>query len=386
MTRDGNVREGIICRYGQKESRWRSESERFMDSGQKIKKVIVVICLLFGALFLDAEVDIQTTCANGVRWRYGMAPDGGALYLNGLESVSGPGREGLPRRLVVPAALDGHPVTRIGSELFHGCTNLEEVLLPPSIERTGRWIFAECISLRSVILPAHIESLSAGLFRGCDRLESITIPASVVKLGPNLFGGCRGLKTVVLPDKLVDLPDSVFHDCEHLATLTLPNTLTSIGVCAFAQCRGLREIDLPECVTNVADGAFGNCVSLERVQISASLRSLGQAAFFFCRSLKSLTFPKTLTHLGNYAFEGCSSLGTLRFEGNAPEGFEDSFGVDTPSRLVVEVVQGSTGWPIETQTCGDRSWRSLTFRVLPRRKLSRAGEEDPFGGRCQALK
>ena len=53
--------------------------------------------------------------------------------------------------VVIPAAIEGFPVTKIGDEAFRDCTSLESVTIPNSVLFIGISAFAGCTSLQTVI-------------------------------------------------------------------------------------------------------------------------------------------------------------------------------------------------------------------------------------------
>ena len=97
--------------------------------------------------------------------------------------------------LIIPAEIEGKPVTSIGNSAFTGFG------LDPSVALTG------------VVIPDSITSISDGAFAYQSNLESVIIGKGVTSIGYQAFYSCLSLKNVVIPD-----------------------SVTSIGVGAFAYC------------------------------------------------------------------------------------------------------------------------------------------------------
>jgi len=96
--------------------------------------------------------------------------------------------------LIIPATIDGNPVTSIGNYAFFGCS-----------------------SLTSITIGDGVTSIGNSAFYYCTILTSITIPDSVTSIGEKAFSGCKGLSAVTF---LGDAP-KVADDCFERATPTI---------------------------------------------------------------------------------------------------------------------------------------------------------------------
>ena len=86
------------------------------------------------------------------------------------------GYEGSSTVLAIPGKIEGHPVTRIGSGAFSGCS-----------------------SLNRVTIPGQVSSVERNAFRGCGNLELVTFEASAtaVELADSAFSGCDSLRCLL---------------------------------------------------------------------------------------------------------------------------------------------------------------------------------------------
>ena len=116
--------------------------------------------------------------------------------------------------IVIPAYVDGLPVTAIGEDAFRGA-KITSVFLPEAVTNIGRSAFAEstvrtvtlsvgmngieemafyyCASLEQINLPEGLRYVRYSAFEGCTSLKSLYIPSSVTYMGYDSFVGCRGL-------------------------------------------------------------------------------------------------------------------------------------------------------------------------------------------------
>ena len=92
--------------------------------------------------------------------------------------------------LVVPAAIDGNPVTAIGAECFRDLQGVTTVILPSSITSVGDFAFAGCTDLRGACIPNGVTDIGTGAFRDCPNLEAVYLPTGLARLGEGAFDEC----------------------------------------------------------------------------------------------------------------------------------------------------------------------------------------------------
>ena len=120
--------------------------------------------------------------------------------------------------LIIPATIEGYPVTSIGSNAFIG--------------RYG---------LKSITIPDGVTSIGDGAFNGCYNMTSITIPESVTSIGEIAFYICTNLKSIIIPEGVTSIGSSTFGS-SGLTNITIPESVTSIGNAAFQNCESLTKV------------------------------------------------------------------------------------------------------------------------------------------------
>lgn len=210
--------------------------------------------------------------------------------------------------LVIPATIEGLPVTAIGDNAFRSCDILSSITIPNSVNTIGSRAFQFCNSLTSMVLPDGISSIASYTFYGCTRLQSITIPNSVTAIGSRAFQDCSLLTSIVIPDSVIELASYVFYRCTSLIEITIPNSVSTIGERAFQECESLPAIVIPESISTIPSRAFYDCTNLTSVTLPDSVTTIGASAFQGCTDLPGIVIPDSVTSIGTYAFQNCTRL------------------------------------------------------------------------------
>ena len=202
---------------------------------------------------------------------------------DGVASITGCYHEAMGN-VAIPSAIDGCPVTSIGSYAFSDCTGLTGITIPNSVTSIGSYAFS-----------------------GCTGLTSITIPDSVTNLGNQIFADCTNLSSLTIGDGVTNIGEYAFSNLESLTDVTLGNGIENIGREAFANCKKLRNLILGNSVKTIGLSAFSGCTALTNVIIPDSVINIGIHAFSET-GLTSITIPDGVETIGDFAFHKCSGL------------------------------------------------------------------------------
>ena len=205
-------------------------------------------------------------------------------------------------------------ITDIPERLFWGCTGLEELQLPETINVINASAFRECTK---VTLPARINKIDNYAFRNCDALTRIDLPDGIEKIGWEAFGYCGNLKTVILPED-VEIganwwgqnarEEGPFVGDSLLTEVQFSENTTEIPAKLFSGCTGIEKVVIPSNVRIINESAFQNCTNLLNVELSKRLTAIQGNSFRGCGKLTDINFPASLKKIDNYAFWGDNSL------------------------------------------------------------------------------
>ena len=98
--------------------------------------------------------------------------------------------------LILPAAIDRHPVEIIGENCFANLTDVTTIILPSSIIQIRDRAFAGCRELRGLCVPNATESIGREAFQGCKSLEAVYLPTHLSSLGEAAFADCPRLQFI----------------------------------------------------------------------------------------------------------------------------------------------------------------------------------------------
>lgn len=170
-------------------------------------------------------------------------------------------------------AITVESASQIPANAFYGCSQVEEVSLPDTLNSIGENAFSGCTAFTSFRVPDSVNSIGRCAFRGSDNLSEITLPFVGGTVNGNsylgyIFSGDYGapeaLKTVTVTSAAA-IADNAFYDCRYLENINLPDTLKTVGNYAFGFCSGLRKIVLPSSLERVGFTAFEGCFKLYEI-------------------------------------------------------------------------------------------------------------------------
>jgi len=229
--------------------------------------------------------------------------------------------------LNLPVAINGFPVTAIGTNAFYFKSTLTQVTIPDSVNFINDWAFGHCTGLTNVTMGNGVASIGGWAFADCTGLREAVLPAAVVTIGTDSFLHCSSLTNLTVPNSVTNIGEGAFLECYQLPTVAIPASVLNIGAEAFVECYGLTNIAVDAAnpdytgaggvlfdktmstLIQCPGGLAGNYV------IPAGVATIGDMAFYNCFSLTNVTMPDSVTSIGQWGFMGCSGLVSVTVPG-----------------------------------------------------------------------
>ena len=89
----------------------------------------------------------------------------------------------------------GKGLSNLSHYVFNGCSSLKNITLSENIFSISNGTFKDCKQLQSVQFNKHLETID-GSFIGCTALDNVELPSSVQMIDTNSFLGCTSLKNI----------------------------------------------------------------------------------------------------------------------------------------------------------------------------------------------
>lgn len=205
------------------------------------------------------------------------------------------GFRGKGNTVVIPAEIDGYPVTEISNYAFEDC-GLETVVLPSSIYMIGDSAFADN-AITKMYFPSELILIGEDAFRN-NKITEVQLGESVEDIGDYAFAGNKPLTKFSYKDGIDEIGNYAFADCS-LKSLKISDDTRIIGDGAF-QNNLLSSITLGGGLVEIGDYAFENN-NLSKVDIPSAVESVGERAFAD-NDLKSATVGENVYSIGSEAF------------------------------------------------------------------------------------
>ncbi len=305
-------------------------------------------------------------------------------------------------------AIDLSNVTKIGTGVFWGQTNLKTVKFNDSLKEIGNRVFQSCASLslkpetatnitkpadgttveiKTAGLPAGLESIGEYAFYRCENLDTVKFGSNITKIGKYAFSETIGHFNYAYKDSdghyiAPTLEQSKkMYDCTNIKKytdkdgiekvkttdydFTQATKLATIGGYAF-YISDIGKVDLQNCkVKDLESFAFADCPYLDSVELGNSAQQAKDNSFAACPRLQTFRVYTTTT-ISKKAFNAVSKFNNAAKNNTAIADIYDS--TATKASLSIDV----TTEPVTTIGIGGET--TLPYYVTPYEK----GDEPAF--------
>lgn len=205
----------------------------------------------------------------------------------------------------------------VADKAYYGNTDLEDYVFPTGIKNIGDFSFARS-GLKSIQIPKGVTHIGYGAFYHCDQLENIIIPNSVQTIEPSAFEHTPWLtnwKNGGDVDDFLVVGDGILVGYKgYHPTLTIPSNVKKIGANVFKDHNELKALYLPDSLIEIGEDAFNGCVSLTQISGGNNLQKIADRAFYGV-PVASARITPAVSLIGTNAFGGNDSTASVVFNG-----------------------------------------------------------------------
>ena len=119
------------------------------------------------------------------------------------------------------------PLREIPDGMFNKCEQLQEVVLPNTVERLGMSSFWRNFALSDINFPTSLKELGYAAMAGCN-IEYLQLPSMVERIGEYCFGDAQCTTVDLSLTQLRELPGHAFNECTNIKSIILPASMEVI--------------------------------------------------------------------------------------------------------------------------------------------------------------
>ena len=265
--------------------------------------------------------------------------------------------------VVIPEKINNYPVTKIENNACKNFKNLKSISFPSTLTKIGTNILTGCTNLEEATLTFTEEASYVKYYFGGMENDSL-VPESLIKINiasgdtkiyPDSFFGLSSVEFVNIPSTVTEIEARAFKNCQNLRQISFSGDLALTRIDSTAldveRLNDVIKVDdtikdsmikpviivnsvVSQAYKNFFEDAFGKNVSLNiykdemikdnfLMDGTTIVRYLGNAseiiipndatkialyAFSYIKSVKSITLGENIKEIENFAFLGDSNL------------------------------------------------------------------------------
>lgn len=201
--------------------------------------------------------------------------------------------------------------------------NMEEVVLPDTIETISSYAFNGCKNLKKINFPESLTYIGDYAFSNTS-IEAAEISENIEHLGNGAFKNTK-IKSIIIPSNIVTIPSHLFEDCKFLQYVEIADGVENISEYAFNNCKSLYTLIIPNSIRHIYEYSFNHCENLEDVSLKDTyVEALTDYSFAYCSNLINFEFPQNLTSLSSTTFYGCDNFEATTYNNGCYVGTKDN--------------------------------------------------------------
>lgn len=274
----------------------------------------------FACAGLD-EVDFRTLFGNVKKWGNGLFESSEIRKVTGVSVLTKEMFRNCANLIEIELE---EGITEIPDYAFHGCENLERIVVPDTVKTFGFWSLTEC-PLKEITLPANLQKFP-DVSVEWSSMQKVSSHSKDYVVEQDAVWNAD--KTIIYKFWGVNLPVTDFPIDFRLYAVATNQKIEKIAISegttlrsyCFQRCSNLKEANIS--TRSIPIGGFEDCGNLRVVQLNGC-KSISKEAFLNCENLASINLEDVVM-LDNRCFANCKSLKEIRF-GQDIEKIEDCF-------------------------------------------------------------
>lgn len=170
--------------------------------------------------------------------------------------------------VTIPATAGEGKVTAVADACFKDNAGLKTVVISQGVTKLGHEVFSGCTSLENLTIPASMAAIGHSAFQGTPWYTAKVAESSpwlIVGDGVLLKYSGTGATEVTVPDSVKYISDA-FRGNQELIKITVRATCKVVGHYAFADCPVLHTISLPMHLDYIANNSVVGCPILQVIK------------------------------------------------------------------------------------------------------------------------
>lgn len=152
--------------------------------------------------------------------------------------------------IVIPAEIDGHPVTAVGERAFTNIFGMKKIIISDGITTLMPYSLQKCGAVE-IVIPASVTTIGDEALSYCSNLETITVDSGNENF---IVGGDRALYSIDMKT-LYQIPFGYY--LENDMRYEIPNSVESLASGCMSWYYE-EEFELPESVKSISHTAFSD--------------------------------------------------------------------------------------------------------------------------------
>ncbi len=206
---------------------------------------------------------------------------------------------------------------KYGADIFGECKKLSCLLLEEGVKHIPDKLAYGCTALEKVMLPTSLESAGICAWEGTKFLKEWLEKGEI---SPILWDGRNLEGEVRVPREVRIIAGGAFYGNAKITKVVLSENIGFIGKAAWKGCRNLIQVEWPSQITEIEPEVFSGCVELTEVLDKKKQipiwKGIGDRTFYQCRKLQEIC----LEQIGRVGKEGVAGCSRLKI-GKVKEGF-----------------------------------------------------------------